>query len=462
MKPTENTEEVLIKEVTAGTITIIINGKEYKINKQLIDLQKLMKNENVQIITYENKIYNIEHINEANFGVVVSNKVFNAVLTKELFTLCKNNKKAESFINSLSPEDKDDWETKRQPFKTAQAILEESFVWVIGWQLRRLFSIGNDKAKGIETRIDEYINHCFSTYETSLQLINYIFISKLWDERSKNKNIDTNKPALKNFFCNSRRLKLGELHKLFQALIEIFRDNNLEYPVEKESFGDVNEFMQADSKFNKACIELEKLEAMDMSSETYGLAHCHTAEISLSAILSQFKFFTSYQLITIKKIEYESARNTAARYIKDLNILEKKEARKLLRLLKYDNVPTQTYSVFFQNKNQSINLFPFLLDYNALTNELDSQIFLYECMEGDSSLRYFSLQSETEETINYMATSTEFMQVTSEEQKNELQKSIRLDLVVRQFEEAMNTILGTTICFKRKESDLFADYLKNV
>jgi hypothetical protein len=167
-------------------------------------------------------------------------------------------------------------------------------------------------------------------------------------------------------------------------------------------------------------------------------------------------------LVTLKRIEYESARNAAARYIKDLNILEKNETKNLLRYLKYDNTPTQTYSVFFRNKNKSINLFPFLLDYNALTNELDSQIFLYECLESDSGLRYFSLQSEDEETICYKATSTESMEVKSEEQKNEVQRNIRLDLVIKQFEEATNTILGTTFCFKPKGNDLYADNLSNL
>lgn len=458
----ESNENVLIKAVNADTMTLVINGEEQVINYQLPDLKNLMKHQNVTNVTYENKVYNIGHINEANFGVVTSNKVFNGILTKELILLFKEHKKAESFLNCLPVEDKDDWEGKRQPLKEAQGILEESFVWVIGWQLRRLFSIGNDKDKKIETKIDEYINHCFSTYRIALQLVNYIFISKLWDEKNRNRNINTGKAPLKNFFCCNRPLKLIELRRLFQALLEIYRDNQLACPVEEDCLGDISDFTETGSKFNIACTELEELESISMGNETYGLGHCHTAEISLISILTKFKFFTSYQLVTLKKIEYESARNATARYIKDLNILEKKEAKNLLRYLKYDNTPTQTYSVFFRNKNKSINLFPFLVDYNALTNEPDSQIFLYECMEEESGLRYFSLQSEGEEIINYSATSTESMEVKSEEQKNEVQRNIRLDLVVKQFEDAMNTILGTSFSFKSKASGLYSDNLSNL
>ena len=228
---TEGNNKILIKEVSADTMTLIINGEEHKINYQLPDLKELMKTQNVTNITYENKVYNIEHINEANFGVVISNKVFNWILTKELILLLKENKKAGSFLNSLPPEDKDDWESKRQPLKEAQGILEESFVWVIGWELRRLFSIGNDKEKKMETKIDEYINHCFSTYRISLQLINYLFISKLWDEKIKNRNINTDRTPIRNFFCSKGLLKLAELRKLFQDCLKFSGAINSSIPL---------------------------------------------------------------------------------------------------------------------------------------------------------------------------------------------------------------------------------------
>ena len=89
----EGGENILIKEVSADTIILTVSGVEHKINYQLPELKELMKNQNVTNITYENKVYNIEHINEANFGVVTSNKVFNSVLTRELILLLKDNKR---------------------------------------------------------------------------------------------------------------------------------------------------------------------------------------------------------------------------------------------------------------------------------------------------------------------------------------------------------------------------------
>ena len=93
----EGGENILIKEVSADTIILTVSGVEHKINYQLPELKELMKNQNVTNITYENKVYNIEHINEANFGVVISNKVFNSVLTRELILLLKDNKRPDHF-----------------------------------------------------------------------------------------------------------------------------------------------------------------------------------------------------------------------------------------------------------------------------------------------------------------------------------------------------------------------------
>ncbi len=455
-------ENITIQEVGEDSMTLNVNGEIQTIHKQLADLKEILKSKNVSNITYENKVYNIEHINEANFGVVTSSKVFNGVLTKELILLLKDKAKPAAFLNKLPPDDKDNWEGQRQHLNEAQGVLADTFIWVVGWELRRLFSIGNEKEKSMEFKVDQYINHCFSTYRISLQLINYLFISKLWDEKSKNPKINTDKEALKNFFAANRMLKLGELRSLFQALIDIFRDNKLPYPVDEADLGDINEFLKDDSPFNKACADLESIEAIDIGTEAYGLGHCHTAEISLTAILKSFKLLTNYQLVTLRKIEYEETRNSAAMYIKDLNILEKREAKNLMRILKYDDAPALTYSVFFRNEKKAVNLFPFLLDYNALANEADFQLYFYQYWDGESGLHYFSIKSEEEEVINYMATEKKSIEIEDEDQKNKFQTNIRLDMVTKQFEEAMNTILGSSNSIKPKASEISADNLSNL
>ena len=49
----EGSENILIKEVSADTITLIVSGVEHKIHYQLPELKELMKNQNVTNVTYE-------------------------------------------------------------------------------------------------------------------------------------------------------------------------------------------------------------------------------------------------------------------------------------------------------------------------------------------------------------------------------------------------------------------------
>lgn len=456
----QGSHNVIIQGISDSTLTLNVNGEVREIQNQLAELKALLQNLKIHKVQYAEKIYNIEHINEANFSIVTSSRVFNGILTKELIDIIKDRPKPRQFLEDIPVDDKENWECVRTHLKDAQSLLEDNFVWVISWELRRLFSIGNDKQKSNETKTFEYINHCLSTYRLSLQLVNYLFLSKLWDEKRINKNLENNQRPIKDFFYTNRILKLVELRLLFQSLLKVFKDNGLQQPISEGEFENFHEYLDNNSNFNGACLVLEAFEMSIQSREAYGLGHCHTAEIALSTILKAFKFFTNYQLVTMKRVEYEEARNTAPRYVKDFSILEKKEAKNLQRILKYDNRPSLTYAIFFRNEHNAVNLFPFLLDYNALTNEQDFQIYIYESRIGKNALRYFSIKSEKEDTISYMGIATEPKEIKSEEQKNEEQKNIRLDLVIKQFEEAMNTILDADEHFQPK-TDTLVDKLDN-
>lgn len=154
----------------------------------------------------------------------------------------------------------------------------------------------------------------------------------------------------------------------------------------------------------------------------------------------------------MKKVEYEQIRNTEPRYIKDFSILEKKDSKTLQRILKYDANASLTYALFFVRERITVNLFPFFLDFNTLTNEQDFQIYAYVCREGGSGLRFFSLKREETDAIYYLGVQVGQREITTEKEKNEEQKSIRLDLVVKQFEDAMNTILDTQERFEAKRA----------
>ena len=456
--PASGGPNVVIQAASDNTLTLNVNGEVREIHNRLDELKTLLQNLKVQNIQYADKIYNIEHINEANFGVVTSNRVFNAVLTRELIGLLRDRPPIARFLSSIPEADKAAWECVRTHLREAQGLLEDSLVWIIGWEMRRLFSIGNDRDKSLETKTGEYILHCFSLARLSLQLANSLLLSKLWDIKKSGQVIPIAQRPLNTFFCTYRPLKLSELSELFRTLLTIFRDHALEFPIHEINDKNLPVFLDAEGPFQEACRSIGQLESLNEQNERYGLAHCHSAEIALAAILRHFPFFTTYQLVSMKKVEYEQIRNTRPRYIKDFSILEKKESKNLQRILKYDENATLTYALFFARERITVNLFPFFLDFNTLTNEQDFQIYCYECRQGNSGLRFLSLKTEKEDTIYYRATQAGVREIATEEQKNEEQKNIRLDLVIMQFEDAMNTILDTDEHFETAGGTVAANY----
>ena len=371
-----------------------------------------------------------------------TSKVFNSTMVKSLMVFLSNKPAIEAFFKTIPEDALDHWESKDTHLNEAQRVLEGSFAWVIGWQLRRLFAIAKED-KGIERKIKDYIHHCFITYRVSLQLVNFLLLSALWDHKKKRPDINTNLRCIQDFF-GTRPLTHKELRQLLSKLCELFCDYELSFPLDELTKVQVAEYTNLESSFNKACKDMENI----LDLKDYGLGHCDTAEVSLAAILQAFPFFNTYKLVTIKRVEYEASRNKDPRFIKDFSVLEKKEASPLQRILKYDDKPSLTYALLFLNSKSSTNLFPFLMDYNALTNEPDFQIYLYECREGLNGIRYFSIKNEREETIYLGDAKAEVFEIQSEEQKKDLEKNMRMNLAIRQFEDAMNTLLDTKDCFQ--------------
>lgn len=446
----------IIQSLDADTLKLSIEGAEIAIKHQLAELKALLEAKQIQNVQYADKIYNIAHIDEANFGIVTSKRVFNAVLVKDLLGLIAERDNVKQFWESIPAAERAEWETVRIHLREAQGLLEESFVWIIGWELRRLFSIGSDKQKSIEVKIEEYIEHCFSTARLSLQLVNGLLISRLWDYKKAKPTLPITSEALRKYFQSSRPLKLEELRQLVVELLQVYEDNELPLPIQVAEGAAVPFPLSAAAQkaFQEAGEQLEQLEKLAEKNEGYGLAHCHSAELALAALLRSFPFLVEHQLVSMKKVEYEETRNTQPRYIKDFSILEKKEAKNLLRYLRYDDKASLTYALFFRNAQNVVNLFPFFLDFNTLTNEQDFQIYSYECRKDRSGLRYYSLKTEQEDYIHYQAREASTYEINTEEDKNTEQKSIRLDLVIKQFEDAMNCLLGTAEQFEVQRANL--------
>ncbi|MEO1713377.1 MAG: hypothetical protein AAFU60_08590, partial [Bacteroidota bacterium] len=65
------TEKIILKECNPDSITVSVGGELQEIKRDLEEVRKLLENQQVKTFQTADKIYNISHINEANFGFVV-------------------------------------------------------------------------------------------------------------------------------------------------------------------------------------------------------------------------------------------------------------------------------------------------------------------------------------------------------------------------------------------------------
>lgn len=381
------------------------------------------------------KIINVEHIENANFGFVPGSKPFNHVLTKNLMKACRAfDPGIDSFLNDLPEDSKDNWETEKVFLNKAKGLLEGAYVWIIGWQLRRLFAIGN-RPQTAEL-VSDYLTQIFKTFRLTLQLVDYALVTTLWDAIKQN-DLNLNKDAgdIALLFQSNIALRSEEYLKIFQQLMELYQSHGLSFP-----FGELADspVLKNNDGFSESCKNMIQL-IEETGEINITPDHCYRAESLLSDFLSSFSFLADYQLVSMIKIEYEWQRNREPRYIRDFNILGKN--RNPSKLLKYGSEPFNSYAVFLRSNKARIDLFPFALDLNALTAEEGSRICFFEHRIKNTGLSYFVLDDEAEHKIDYrgIRKGTEDDIILKENQ----QLDLRLDTVILQFLDAQNTVLGT-------------------
>ena len=390
------------------------------------------------------KIYNIGNIENANFGFVPGKKAFNVLLTKQLINQIQEyHPKIKDFLKGIPEDFKDNWESEKTYLNQAKGLVEENFVWIVGWQLRRLFAIGNKTASPEQT--DDYLEQCLMTFKLTMQLITFSLVAHLWDElNGREVNPGSDLKAVSILFESKIELRPDQYLEAFKSLLVLYKINSITLPFKE--MRDVEVFNNEEGVFMKACGGLFEIREVYNQSKQ-NPEHCFQAEEHLTVFLTSFRFLANYQLISMKKIEYDWQRNSEPRYLRQFNILGKNiKQTGPQQLLKYGTEPLNTYSLFLRNNITKINLFPFILDYNALTNEEGSKICLFNYRFENSGLNYFFIDDESKQTIEF----TGVMKAAEKDQivKDEQHQNLKFDIVLSQFIDAQNAILGTSDSFE--------------
>lgn len=387
-------------------------------------------------------------------------KTFNEFLTRRLIEAIEPySRPAQRFLpkaNKKAP----DWETQTRISDTAKDIIVYSYVGLIGIQLRKLIAIGKEDMS--KTKQRRYLDTCLYTAKRSLKIISFTLISKLWDYKSTGKAqpyqlSTTQHDAIQRFFEDDFGLDIKGYLTLFQELYTVFKDNQLVFPIEE--LKDFEPQLKPKSAFTTACLKLHGLQQV-LDKTKFQIADCFTAERQVTTLLEQLNFFARYKMISIKNITYDEMRNVKPRYIHQFAALGIDSKSKInSERIKYEETPINTDAIlFYKGRYQdSLNLFPFIIDLNALKSEGGSKICFYDAKDmSDGSLNYRFLEDNAIENIVFQdiqAKETDINTLISDLDKRD---TVKLDMAFTQFQAAKVAILGAT---ETEEEDDFGDFM---
>ena len=424
-------------------LTLEVDGEIREIKHQLEELKAILLEKQIQTVQYADKIYNIEQIDQANFGFVTGKKAFNEYLTQSVIssirTICPP---AQRFYQVVAKTP--NWAFQTRFSNKAKEIIAYSFVGVIGIQLSQLMAIGKEDFSEAKQR--KYIQKCLQVVAYSLDLINFVLLSCLWDQQQQtSRTLDQQiRQVISMRLENSFAPSLQERYQLFCSLHNIFANHKLPFPIEELfSFDDQ---LKKDGKLAQVVNALMIINGK-LDKSQYNLLDCFSAEKQLAKFLEQFAFLVNYNMASIKQIGYREIRNDNPVYLHRFNALglDSKaniDAEKIMGTI--DTV--QTDAVLFykgMDYKHNINLYPFVVDYNTLTAEYGAKVCFFQSTRlEDNSLDFVFLEDNSIINIEQRDVFRNDLDLGELMMDDNKRKVFNINCVVQGFEQAKKEILA--------------------
>lgn len=439
-----SSNKAILQQIEEEHITLSIDGKIEKVALQLDKLLKLLEGKGVQNIQYAEKIYNIEHINEANFGFVTGKKAFNEQLTKSLMESIKTYSiPAQNLLREIEYRKIANWEKTAEISNTAKKIIGYSFTGEIGKQFAKLIAIGKEELS--DKKQAKYINQCINTLAYSLDLINFVLLSAIWDNSlgaTKNSAIPAEEAiSVQRLFESSFPSSLEDRFTLLTILFQLFEARGWELPIPE--LKTIAAQLQQKSELADAIQSMQQLKSK-LDELNYNLLDCFEAEKALLTCFQSLAFLVNYNMASIKQIGYHEVRNQAPMYLHRYTALgiDNKANVDAERVIGVSETVHTDAVLFFKGKNyqNSINLYPFVVDYNTLATEYGAKICFFQCRHfEDDSLNYVFLDDNKMINIEKKGRNDvdEIGEVMIDQAK---QKIYNLNSVISTFEQAKRGI----------------------
>ncbi len=381
------------------------------------------------------QIYNVGTINNAVFTTDTVIKTYNLYLCRKLTeALSEYKPKVKEFLGKMKQTGKTDWEKDQRFTKIAFENIISSF-GLLGILLRKVIGGGNDAAKS-HNYANDYIEICVVTAQRALQLLSYSFISKLWDyKKDKKFEFSGNQSViLANYFSSYVELDFSEYLELLSTLVNIFDEQKIEYPFKEFN----KDWLKGDGNFVKSYKNLNEL--IKPNSGQGKSSGAEEAEKELTEILCTLVFLANYKVVAVREISYEALKNKGAQYLHSYNYLEENSEsedknKPYKAKYKYDLLPVSSDAILIfsnqQKYQEGLNLFPFIIDINALTGHSLARICFFTLFnEEDGKLIYsnFDIPSDKNEGTGDNSEATQVIIKFNDEVENALKVNSENDI----------------------------------
>lgn len=365
--------------------------------------------------------------------------VLNQVLTRRLLEAMQAYNERARRLAANAGRIAPDWETQSRFADPAKELIATKYPGVLGIQLRKLMAIGKEKASTNKYR--KYLEASVLAGKRAVQLLCFVLLSKLWDAKKEpGLQFTPEEEALvRNFFDDEFEWGIDGFASLLQTLVQIFRSNGLPFPLpELEA---LQPQLRPDGEFLTACSQLSAITA---NPEASG-GDCLRAEGMLTTVLEALSFLVNYGMVSIRAIGYFETRNRKPYYLYNstaLGVDSKVNVNQ--EQFTYAEAPTTDAVLLYgENQGQRINLYPFVIDANALAFEGGAKIYFYACRNyADDNLQYQFVEDNSAIGIGNTKTlrsGTDMAEVVTDAASR---RALRFDAVHALFHEAKKALVG--------------------
>jgi len=376
-------------------------------------------------------------------------RAMNEVLIERLMVkLTPYNSVAKEFIHYVDNDESLRYWTKNKEIREqCGIIISNGFGNIIKHQLETLYAIAKENDNNL---FRDYVSCCYWTGKRTLQLVCFSLLSRLAYLRKKEpfEYQENHKQELESFFNSFFDMDIPKYWRLLKTLYSIFQYDTIKNKVPISELKSIDFQLKSNSVLEETFEQLQRdYSILDNAPPT--INNCFKAERHLTTILENFVFLSEYKMASIKSISYERLKDAHPKFMQRLAILGLKEdgstGQKISINYTKDDISPDGILLYKESFQESINIYPFIIDYNALTFQEDVLICFYTSKElGNDNLVYKSQRKslkkkiENQGTINPNAKSEDVNAILADE---ELHKKAKLDMVHILFREAKKHIL---------------------